>query len=93
MVTRIVKEDSASRQRLKTLWSQSTGSLSSLNDYVDKTAALLEESQQLNFKRWPIMNEWVHQNPRIEGSYSGEVKRVKDYITNRLTKFDQLVNK
>ena len=39
------------------------------------------------------MNEWVHQNPRIEGSYSGEVKRVKDYITNRLTKFDQLVNK
>ena len=93
MGTRIVKEDSASRQRLKTLWSQSKGSLSSLNDYVDKTAALLEESQQLNFKRWPIMNEWVHQNPRIEGSYSGEVKRVKDYITNRLTKFDQLVNK
>lgn len=93
MVTRIVKEDSAARQRLKTVWSQSKGSLSTLNDYVDQTAALLEESQQLNFKRWPIMNEWVHQNPRIEGSYSGEVKRVKDYITNRLTKFDQLVNK
>lgn len=93
MVDRIVKNDSSARTRLKAIWNQSKGSLSGLNEYVDKTAALLEESQQLNFKRWPIMNEWVHQNPRIEGSYSGEVKRVKDYITNRLTKFDQIVGK
>lgn len=93
MVDRIVKDDPSARTRLKAIWSQSKGSLSSLNDYVDKTAALLEESQQLNFKRWPIMNDRVHQNPRIEGSYSGEVKRVKDYITARLTKFDQIVNK
>ena len=93
MVTRIVKNDSSAKARLAEIWGQSKGSLANLNSYVDQTATLLEESQQLNFKRWPIMNEWVHQNPRIEGSYSGEVKRVKDYITNRLTKFDQLVNK
>ena len=93
IVDRIVKNDQSARTRLITLWDASKGNLSGLNDYVDKTAALLEESQQLNFKRWPIMNQTVHQNPRIEGSYSGEVKRVKDYITARLTKFDQLVNK
>ena len=93
MVTRIVKNDSSAKARLAEIWGQSKGSLADLNSYVDQTATLLEESQQLNFKRWPIMNEWVHQNPRIDGSYAGEVKRVKDYITNRLTKFDQLVNK
>ena len=92
IVTRIVKNDSAARARLAELWDQNKASLSNLNAYVDQTAALLEESQQLNFKRWPIMNEWVHQNPNVEGSYSGEVKRVKDYITGRLTKFDQLVH-
>jgi hypothetical protein len=93
MVTRIVKEDKSAKARLAQIWDQKKGSLADLNNYVDQTAALLDESQQLNFKRWPIMNEWVHQNPRIEGSYAGEVKRVKDYITGRLTKFDDLVHK
>ena len=93
MVDRIVKNDPASRARLAAIWDAYKGGLSNLNDYVDQTAALLKESQQLNFKRWPIMNEWVHQNPKVEGSYAGEVKRVKDYITARLTKFDQLVHR
>ena len=62
-----------------------------LNAYVDETAALLEESQQLNFKRWPILSQRVHQNPKAYGSYAAEVENVKNYITKRLTKFDQLV--
>lgn len=93
MVTRIVKNDSAAKARLAEIWDQKKASLADLNTYVDQTAALLEESQELNFKRWPIMNATVHQNPRIEGSYEGEVKRVKDYISDRLTKFNQLVHK
>ena len=67
--------------------------LENLNDYVDQTAVLLEESQQLNFMRWPILNKYVHQNPQISGSYEGEVRVVKDYITRRLTRFDQLVRR
>ena len=93
MVNRIVKQDAAARERLCEIWDGSKGSLATLNTYVDETAALLEESQQLNFKRWPIMNQRVHQNPRVEGSYAGEVNRVKNYITSRLTKFDELVSK
>ena len=67
--------------------------LSTLNDYVDETAALLEESQQLNFIRWPILNERVHQNVRAYGTYKGEVDAVKTYISGRLTSFDKLVRK
>ena len=91
MVNRIVKKDTDARARLVEIWDQAKPKLENLNDYVDETAALLEESQQLNFKRWPILNQYVHQNPQVKGTYQGEVKVVKDYITGRLKKFDQLV--
>ena len=93
LVNRIVKQDPAARARLVELWDQARPQLENLNDYVDQTAAQLEESQQLNFKRWPILNQYVHQNPRVYGSYAGEVNNVKQYITGRLTRFDQLVRK
>ena len=93
LVNRIVKEDPAAKARLVELWDQYKPALANLNDYVDATAALLDESQKLNFIRWPILSEWVHQNCRATGSYSAEVKAVKDYITGRLTRFDQLVRR
>ena len=93
MVNRIVKNDPAAKARLVELWEQSKPALANLNDYVDETAALLDESQQLNFKRWPILNSYVHQNPQVKGTYQGEVTVVKDYITRRLTRFDELVRK
>ena len=91
MVSRIVKQDAQARARLVEIWDEVSPSLQDLNDYVDRTAALLEESQQLNFIRWPILNNYVHQNPRTYGSYAGEVENVKNYITRRLTRFDELV--
>ena len=91
MVTRIVKSDPDAHARLIEIWEEVKPSLANLNEYVDQTAALLDESQSLNFRRWPIMNQRVHQNPRAWGSYSAEVRVVKDYITGRLTKVDELV--
>lgn len=91
MVNRIVKQDAQARARLVEIWDDVRPSLEDLNDYVDETAALLDEAQQLNFKRWNILNSRVHQNPKAYGSYEAEVKVVKDYITGRLTRFDQLV--
>ena len=91
MVTRIVKRDADAHARLIELWEQTRPKLEDLNDYVDQTAALLDQSQELNFKRWPILNTYVHQNPKVYGSYQGEVNAVKTYITARLSKFDKLV--
>ena len=93
MVNRIVKQDPAARERLVELWDQASPGLSTLNEYVDQTAALLEESQQLNFKRWPILSQRVHQNFKATGSYAAEVETVKKYITARLDRFDELVRK
>lgn len=60
-----------------------------MNQLVDQLAAKLEASQTLNFLRWPIMNEWVHMNPKIHGSYQAEVNNVKKYITNRFVWMDK----
>ena len=93
MVTRIVKNDTKAHERLIEIWDEVKPSLLGLNDYVDETAALLDESQRLNFKRWPILSTYVHQNPQVKGTYAGEVGVVKDYITKRLTRFEELLKK
>ena len=60
-----------------------------LVDYINKQEENLQESQQLNFMRWPIMNERVHENPTVWGSYAAEVQNVRRYITERLTWMDK----
>ena len=93
MVTRIVKNDPQAKERLIELWETAIGegNLTDLNTYAEECAELLKESQELNFKRWKILNQHVHMNFQALGSYEAEVNFVKDYITARLAKFDQLV--
>ena len=95
MVSRIVKEDPKAKERLIEIWEDAckNGGLDHMNAYVDQIAALLQESQELNFKRWPILSEKVHQNYQALGSYDAEVKVLKTYIEGRLSHFDQLIRK
>ena len=95
MVTRIVKRDPDAKARLIEIWEKalSEGKLNELNAFVDETAKMLQESQELNFKRWDILNTPTHMNFQALGSYEAEVNTVKNYITGRLQKFDQLIRK
>ena len=95
MVTRIVKEDPQAKERLIELWETACneGGLKNLNAVVDQNAELLKEAQELNFKRWKILNQHVHMNFQALGSYDKEVQTVKKYIDGRLEKFDELVRK
>ena len=95
MVTRIVKEDPQAKERLIELWETACneGGLKNLNAVVDQNAELLKEAQELNFKRWKILNQHVHMNFQSLGSYDKEVQTVKKYIDGRLEKFDELVRR
>lgn len=92
---RVLVNDGGTRTDISHIWSAARNdrdlSAESLIEYVDQCAALLEQSQQLNFKRWPILSERVHQNPRALGSYKAEVDAVKTYLRSRFTKLDQLM--
>lgn len=67
-------------------------STESLQDFVDEYAGQLEESQKLNFIRWPVMNEYVHANPVIHGSYAAEILNVKNFIEERIAWMDRKLN-
>ena len=95
MVTRIVKNDSAAKQRLYEIWTtaRTEGGLDNLNEMVDELEEMLDESQELNFKRWDILDQMVHENYQALGSYSKEVSTVRTYITKRLQSLDNLIQK
>jgi hypothetical protein len=57
--------------------------------YIDSLEESLQQSQQLNFTRWPIMNTLVHQNPLVAGSYEAEVDNVRRYLSERLLWMDK----
>ena len=95
MNNRIIKEDRAAREELKVIWNEAKLNgidEASLLEYVDETAALLDESQRLNFLRWPILNQWVHMNFQALGSYEAELGTVKTYIKERIPKLDELIS-
>lgn len=56
--------------------------------YIDSLEASLQQSQRLNFLRWPIMNQKVHQNPVIHGSYEAEVENVRQFLKKHLVWMD-----
>ncbi len=57
-----------------------------LNDYIDKLASELDESQQLNFKRWKILDKNVHMNvdANLRSSYGEYVDLLKNHLDRRL---------
>ena len=60
---------------------------------VDEKEQLLQQSQELNFKRWKILDTKVHENYQALGSYSAEVGTVRTYIKSRLESLDKLIRK
>lgn len=92
---RIIRDDSRTAEDISRIWSVARNSkgltAESLSDYINQTATMLEESQKLNFIRWDIMNQYVHQNPRVYGSYEKEVAAVDSYLANRFPILDRLM--
>ncbi len=95
LVNCVLHNDRRTKSDLKTIWSLARNerglTYEDLASFIDEKAEEMNESQKLNFLRWPIMNEWVHQNPTISGSYAGEVNRVKSYLADRFGDLDELI--
>ena len=86
----VIRNDGAKAEILKA-WGKARESClneAHLVEFINLQEENLQESQQLNFMRWPIMNELVHENPKVWGSYAAEVQNVRRFITDRLTWMD-----
>ncbi|MBR4926301.1 MAG: CotH kinase family protein [Prevotella sp.] len=90
-LTNNITNDSNAKAKLISIWDKARHNgldEESLLAYVDDLSQQLNRSQELNFTRWPIMNEYIHQNPVIWGSYQAEVNNVKNYIKDRIAWID-----
>lgn len=90
-LTNNIINDNTTKAKLISIWDNARHNgldEESLLAYVDNLSQQLNRSQELNFTRWPIMNEYIHQNPVIWGSYQAEVNNVKNYIRNRIAWID-----
>jgi dihydroorotase-like cyclic amidohydrolase len=88
----IIVRDRDARAKLLEIWSQArNGSINEqhLCDFIDQQERSLMESQKLNFMRWPMMNELVHENPTVWGSYAEEVENVRRFVRERLLWMDK----
>lgn len=92
--TGVLINDSRTKHDITRIWSEArnNGYLSSesLNKYIDSLAEMIDRSQQLNFVRWPILDECVHENPRALGSFEAEIEAVKKYLDTRFSDLDRL---
>ncbi len=95
-VNRIIKVDSRTADDIKNIWSIARNekglTYEGMDNFISDMAEELDASQKLNFLRWPIMNQWVHQNPVLSGSYEGEVNRVRTYLDHRFNDLDLLAH-
>ena len=92
LVDKIVVQNSSSKQQLKDLWADTRRAgltEASMTAYIDAQEEMLQASQRLNFLRWPIMNQYVHQNPTLWGSYTAEVENVRTFMTERIQWMDR----
>ena len=91
LADKIVVRSLIGQTRLRDIWDKARHDRINeqhLIAYIDSLEESLQQSQQLNFTRWPIMNTLVHQNPLVAGSYEAEVDNVRRYLRERLLWMD-----
>lgn len=89
-VNRIINDEAVKKQLLAVWDSVRQAGLteSMIDEYITQMATKLDQSQQLNFMRWPILNNFVHQNPMVWGSYEAEVDNVRRFMRERIEWMD-----
>lgn len=89
----ILLSDSCAEHGLQAEWARLRATLAidetELLDIVDSYADTLNQSQEINFWRWPIMQRQINPNLPVWGSYAAEVAQVKDYISKRIPWMDK----
>jgi hypothetical protein len=90
-VDNIVVRSASAKAKMKELWGEARqGGLTEENmvAYIDAWEEELQQSQRLNFLRWPILDKKVHQNPVIWRTYTAEVQNVRRFMKERIKWMD-----
>jgi hypothetical protein len=67
---------------------QNQFTLEAINGIIDSTTALLDEAQQRNFIKWPILGTYVWPNLHYYSTYAAEIAYLKNWIRDRIAWMD-----
>jgi|GEM_PF-450114 len=86
-------EDPAFEQTAYERWNELKNEiLPTLLASLSSQETLLQLSQEQNFLKWPILNQWVWPNAVVTGSYNAEVDYLKHWLETRINWIDAQVN-
>ncbi len=89
-------QDGAYRNKLADRWEYLRSNqlqTSKVIAYIDSVASVLNaESQQRNFQKWPVLNQYVWPNSYVGGTYANEIGFLKSWITARFDWLDRNIN-
>ena len=80
--------DATFRARYKARWNANYANIITIGDFIDEYAALLDKSQQLNYKRWPATQ---YNNYTV--NYPAEIQALKNYLSIRIAYLNTEINK
>ncbi len=84
-------EDPDYMERMQQRWwelRQTVFSRAHLLGMIDDNAAELDEAQERNFQRWPVLGTYVWPNWYVGNTYTEEVEWMKDWLDQRITWMD-----
>lgn len=89
---RIIMQTNAAKKVLSRLWKEvMSGNLKQkLLTYTDENAALLQQSQTLNYQRWHSLNRKVWFEDALFNTYNEYITFVKGFINDRIDWFDEI---
>ncbi len=81
-------QDGAYRNKLAARWNDLRSNqlqTSKVIEYIDSLANVLNaESQQRNFQKWPVLNQYVWPNYYVGPTFASEVSWLKNWVVSRL---------
>ena len=84
-------EDQVFREKVVARWEALRAdafATSEIHSYIDSVASVLNESQQRNFQKWPVLGEYVWPNYYVGNTYQQEIDWLKAWITARMNWLD-----
>ena len=85
-------QDPAFKAKVREMWNN-LNIVEDILKYIDDTKKLIEKSQELNFRRWNIMNIRVSVGGIPMGSFDKEVECDRQFLINHINWLNEEVSK
>lgn len=92
---RFLLENDGFKSKVKSRWDELRSEKFSderIEFIADSLVGVLEQAQNRNFEKWPVIGQYVWPNAFIGKSYSAEVTWMKNWLGNRLNWLDGEIN-